>query len=76
MSVSKFVGNKKKYCFILLVEENIPEHGEKEKELRREKKKKNGYWYFLYMGKKNNKWAPSIMKLRILGFLSGCFTDE
>jgi len=43
MSVSKFVGNKKKYCFILLVEENIPEHGEKEKELRREKKKKNGY---------------------------------
>ena len=34
---------------------------------------------FLYMGKKKkkkNKGAPSIVKLKILGFLLGCFTDE
>jgi hypothetical protein len=30
---------------------------------------------FLYMGKKKNKGAPSIVKLEILGFLLGCFTD-
>jgi hypothetical protein len=35
---------------------------------------------FLYMGKKKkkkkNKGAPSIVKLKILSFLLGCFTDE
>jgi len=66
--------------FISLVEEDILEHGREEKELRREKKKKK--WilmFFLYMGKKKkkkNKGAPSIVKLKILGFLFGCFTDE
>ena len=48
-------------------------------EERREEKRRerNGYWCFLHMGKKKkNKEAPSVVKLGILGFLLGRFTDR
>jgi len=60
-------------------EEYIPEHGGEVDEKRRswgEKRREiNGYWCFLHMGKMKNKGALSLLKLEILDFLLGCFTN-
>jgi len=55
--------------------EYILEYEKEEKELRRGEKRRerNGYWCFLQMGKK--KGASSIVKLGILNFLLGRFTN-
>jgi hypothetical protein len=43
--------------------------------LRREEKEMNIDVFFTYRKKKKNEGALSVVKLGILGFLLGCFTD-